>query len=156
MHLFRIAYSATLEENPFRTDAIVILPDHLHAIWTLPEGDSDYSLRWRKIKGRFTRMVKHSGTLSDSALRRGEAGIWQRRFWERHLFSPGEFRKHRAYCWSDPVRHGWVERPQDWMASSFHRDVRAAIVDPDWQAPAIRGTFGERQAELLPARPDAA
>ncbi|MEM1299209.1 MAG: transposase [Pseudomonadota bacterium] len=148
LHLLRISYSETLAENPFHTNAIVILPDHLHAVWTLPEGDADYSLRWRKIKGRFTRMIKHSGRLSDSALRRGERGIWQRRFWERHLTSETELRKHLAYCWSDPVRHGLVERAVDWTSSSLHREIRAGKIEPDWRPPRIEGTFGEREEDL--------
>ena len=147
LHLLRIAYSETLSENPFRTDAIVILPDHLHAVWTLPEGDADYSLRWRKIKGRFTRMVKHSGKLTDSALRRGERGIWQRRFWERHLRTETELRKHQAYCWSDPVRHDLAELASDWGASSIHREIRAGILRPDWCAPPLEGMFGDQQEQ---------
>lgn len=156
LHLLRIAYSDVLAENPFRTSAIVVLPDHLHAVWRLPEGDGDFSTRWRKIKGRFTRMVKHSGCLSDRTSRRGENAIWQRRFWERQLTSEAELRKHMEYCWSDPVRHGLVERASDWTSTSMHREVRAGIVERDWIGPPIQGFFGEREVELLPPQPDAA
>ncbi|MFK7944532.1 MAG: transposase [Paracoccaceae bacterium] len=144
LDLLRIAYSETLAENPFRTDSIVMLPDHLHAVWTLPGGDTDYSTRWRKIKGRFTRMVKHSGRLKDDALRKGERGIWERRFWERELVSVSEICKHVEYCWSDPVRHRIVKAPAEWEASSLHREIRAGKVDKDWQAVPLHGTFGER------------
>lgn len=153
LHLLRIAYSETLEENPFRTNAIVILPDHLHAVWTLPDGDGDYAIRWRKVKGRFTRMVKHSGARTASAVRRGESGVWQRRFWERHLTSQAELRRHVAYCWSDPVRHGLVARAADWAASSVHREIRAHQIPRDWSAPALAGTFGERQEEITQVTP---
>ncbi len=146
LDLLRHAYRKTLEENPFETLAIVILPDHLHAIWRLPEGDADYPLRWRKIKARFSRLSQERPKLRDSHLARSERGIWQRRYWEHQIRDRTDFQKHLAYCWSDPVRHGLVERTADWSASSFHRDARRGVVPLGWTTGPISGDFGERSS----------
>ena len=142
--VLREAWAATLREHPCQTQAVVILPDHLHAIWTLPDGDADFSLRWRKIKARFSRAVAHPAPTSSSARRRGEAGIWQRRFWDHVIRDETDLKLHLAYCWSDPVRHGLAEIPSDWVPSSIHREIRVGRLDADWQASPIQGHFGER------------
>ena len=143
----RAAVRVTKAERPFAIDAWVVLPDHLHAVWTLPSGDADFSTRWGAIKSRFTRslrdgcrvgfnptMSQRSGhwvgwnpTLRRSAskLRKGDAGIWQRRFWEHHLRDEADYRAHLRYCWLNPVKHGLVAAPQDWPYSSVHRDSRS-------------------------------
>lgn len=144
LHVLRDAYGKTLSEQPFVTDAIVVLPDHLHAVWSLPPGDSDYSLRWSKIKRRYARALGSRGPRSPSKIAKREAGIWQRRFWEHTIRNPADYELHVAYCWSDPVRHGYCARAQDWDASSFHREVRAGKVSEDWTAPLDLGRFGER------------
>lgn len=110
-------------ERPFRFDAWVILPDHLHAVWTLPPGDADYSTLWRLIKARFSRDLP-MGRLRASHADRQERGIWQRRFWEHHIRNDADFAAHLRYCWWNPVKHGLVERPEDWAYSSVHRDIR--------------------------------
>lgn len=146
----RRAYRATVRHAPIRCDAMVVLPDHLHAVWTLPEGDSAYSERWRKIKHRFTRMVAAEvdrpahPTVSPSKRTKREQGIWQRRFWEHTIRDEADFRAHVAYCWGNPVKHGLVERPADWPFSSIHRDIGAGRVDPEWVGLEIEGNFGER------------
>jgi putative transposase len=119
----REAVRATMAEHPFRIDAWVLLPDHMHAVWTLPEGDADHSARWRLIKALFSRGLP-LGPLRRSHETRQERGIWQRRFWQRHIRSEQEFATHIRYCWSNPVKHGFVERPQDLPYSSVHRDIR--------------------------------
>lgn len=119
----RDAVRATRAERPFRIDAWVVLPDHLHAVWTLPEGDADYSTRWRLIKTRFSRGLP-VGTVRPSHAVRQERGIWQRRFWERHIRNERDFATHMQYCWFNPVKHGFVERPEDWPYSSVHRDMQ--------------------------------
>lgn len=119
----REAVRQTMAERPFRIDAWVVLPDHLDAVWRLPEGDADYSLRWRLIKARFSRGLP-VGPLRDSHVARQERGIWQRRFWERHIRDDRDFAAHLQYCWFNPVKHGYVERPEDWPWSSVHRDMR--------------------------------
>lgn len=138
----RAAVSGTRAERPFRIDAMVVLPDHLHAVWTLPEGDSDYSVRWGAIKARFTRSVKAAGRVgynptlrgdrsagfdrsrSASKISKGDGGLWQRRFWEHHIRNQQDFNACVWYCWMNPVKHRFVERPEDWPYSSVHRGRR--------------------------------
>jgi putative transposase len=141
----RAAVRETQAQRPFAIDAWVVLPDHLHAVWTLPSGDADFSTRWGGIKSRFTRSLRDgcrvgfnptlalaagqgvgwNPTLRRSAskVRKGDAGIWQRRFWEHHLRDEADFRAHLRYCWLNPVKHGLVAAPQDWPYSSVHRDA---------------------------------
>jgi putative transposase len=119
----RDAVRITRAERLFQIDAWVVLPDHLHCIWTLPEGDADYSTRWRLIKARFSRGLP-AGPLRPSLEARQERGIWQRRFWERHVRNEADFAAHLRYCWWNPVKHGLVEKPEDWPYSSVHRDIR--------------------------------
>jgi putative transposase len=121
----RIAVRATRAERPFRIDAWVVLPDHMHCLWTMPEDDTDYSTRWRLIKSRFSRTLPR-GRLRASHERRQERGIWQRRFWEHHIRSDADFVNHLQYCWMNPVKHELVEKPEDWRFSSVHWDTRFA------------------------------
>jgi len=129
----RQAVRDTRAERPFGIEAWVVLPDHLHCIWRLPEGDADYSVRWGAIKARFSRGVKAVGwnpTLrSPSELAKGEAGVWQRRFWEHHIRDKADFAAHVRYCWFNPVKHGLVQRPEDWPYSSVHREIGG----PRWE-----------------------
>lgn len=130
----REAVRTTRAERPFTILAWVVLPDHLHCMWRLPEDDCDYSVRWGAIKSRFTRAVKAkvgwNPTLrSASKAAKGEAGLWQRRFWEHHIRDEADFAAHMRYCWFNPVKHGLVLRPEDWPYSSFHRDMAAKRVD---------------------------
>ncbi|MDF3606988.1 transposase [Paracoccus sp. DMF-8] len=128
--LLREATRVTRAERPFEIEACVVLPDHLHCIWRLPDGDCDYSVRWGAIKSRFTRAVRETvgwnPTLrSPSKIAKGDAGLWQRRFWEHHIRDRADFTAHLHYCWLDPVKHGLVARPEDWRYSSIHRDIKA-------------------------------
>jgi putative transposase len=111
----------------------VVLPDHLHAVWTLPEADSDFSTRWRLIKSRFSRALGATGHRSASMLAKNERGIWQRRFWEHHIRDEADFAAHVRYCWGNPVKHGLVERAVDWPYSSIHRDIRAGRVAAEYR-----------------------
>jgi putative transposase len=118
----RQAVLTTKRERPFRIDTMVVLPDHLHAIWTLSQEDDDFSTRWRLIKSRFSREVGFHRPRSPSQIRKQERGLWQRRFWV-HLVRDGEdYARLTTYCWNNPVKHGLVARPQDWPFSSIHRD----------------------------------
>ena len=119
----RVAFRRTRAERPFHVDAAVILPDHLHMIWTLPPGDSDYPNRWRVIKARFTQAVPDAGQPRASHLLRRERGLWQRRYWEHHIRSPAELAALTRYCWISPVKHGLVADPFAWPLSSIHRDA---------------------------------
>ena len=118
----RDAVRVTRAERPFTIEAWVVLPDHLHCIWRLPDGDTDYSTRWRLIKARFSRDLP-VGTRRESHIRRHERGLWQRRFWEHHLRDSSDLEAHIRYCWWNPVKHGFVARPEDWPYSSYHRDM---------------------------------
>jgi putative transposase len=118
----REAVRVTKAERPFRIDAWVVLPDHMHAVWTLPEGDHDFSTRWSVIKARFTQTVPVESRRA-SHIRRRERGLWQRRFWEHHVRDDEAFAACVRYCWINPVKHGLVEHPKDWPYSSWHRDA---------------------------------
>lgn len=125
--LLREAYRATAVEHPIGCKAMVILPDHLHAVWTLPAGDADFSRRWQKIKARFTFATGLRGPQSRSMAGKREAGLWQRRFWEHMIRNPDEEERAIAHCHSDPVRHGYAELASDWPFSTLHRDLRAKV-----------------------------
>lgn len=129
LEALRHAFTATMAERPFTINAIVILPDHLHTVWTLP--DTDYATRWRIIKARFSRALP-KGHLRPSHVARKERGVWQRRYWEHHIRGEADYRKHVEYCWLNPVKHGLVEKPTDWPHSSIHRDIRLGRVPPEW------------------------
>lgn len=119
----REAVAVTKAERPFQIDAWVVLPDHLHCVWTLPGGDGDFSTRWRLIKARFSRALP-AGNLRPSHIARLERGIWQRRFWEHHIRDEEDMATHVNYCWVNPVKHGFVARPEEWPYSSIHWDLR--------------------------------
>jgi putative transposase len=141
----RDSMERTRGRYPFIIDAVVILPDHIHAIWTLPPEDADFSLRWRLIKSRFAQALPKQEQLSGVRKARGERGIWQRRFWEHLIRDEADYARHVEYCYINPVKHGLVARVRDWAHSSFHRDVRAGIFPEDWAGDADRtGEFGER------------
>src|SRR5690242_20290242 len=106
----REATRRTLKRHPFRIDAFVVLPDHIHAIWTLPEGDTDFSTRWRLIKIVFSKAMPATERLSKVRRARGERGIWQRRFWEHLIRDDEDYRRHVEYCYINPVKHGLVTR----------------------------------------------
>lgn len=142
----RQAVRSTRAERPFAINAWVVLPDHMHCIWTLPDGDTDYSTRMAAIKARFTMTLRRSGFTPTPAtnpygaragrdrggtekrvgvnpdLRKDEAPLWQKRFWEHHLRDDADYRAHIRYCWVNPVKHGLVAHPRDWPFSSWHRD----------------------------------
>ena len=155
LDLLRQAYAKTKADRPFHTEAVVILPDHLHAVWTLPEGDTDYGTRWGAIKARFTRalkarMVAKGGSMgwnpilrSPSKVRKADAGVWQRRFWEHTIRDQADLDAHIRYCWTNPVKHGFVDHPTEWAASSIHRDIRRGTVPPEWNGTITEGDFGE-------------
>lgn len=137
------AFRAVRAMHPFRTDAVVVLPDHLHTLWTLPDGDTDYPLRWQAIKAMFTHMLIRRGVaLARDA--RGEYALWQRRYWEHTIRDASDLQRHVDYIHINPVKHGLVTRTRDWPHSSFHRFVRRGLVPPDWGASGpLEGKFGE-------------
>jgi putative transposase len=130
--VLRQVYRAVARELPFATLAICILPDHLHALWRLPPGDGDFSRRWQRIKAGFSRTFAASVGRSQSKQRRGEKGIWQRRFWEHQIRNDIDLQRHVDYIHYNPVKHGLVRQVADWPHSSFHRYVRQGMLPPDW------------------------
>ena len=143
--LLRQAVSTTRQRLPFTIDAFVVTPDHLHAVWTLPPGDSDFSTRWRLIKTSFAKALPKEERISAVRLARNERGIWQRRFWEHLIRDEADYARHIEYCYINPVKHGLAAAIIDWPHSSFHRDVRAGIFPEDWAGNVdTDGRFGER------------
>ena len=118
--------------HPFRIDAMVILPDHLHAIWTLPEGDVDYPLRWSLIKAGFSRRLPKTERRNLSRIAKGERGIWQRRYWEHMIRDERDYTRHMDYIHYNPVKHGYVHRVTDWPYSTFHRAVAHGLYSQNW------------------------
>ncbi|SFI60884.1 REP-associated tyrosine transposase [Jannaschia pohangensis] len=122
----RWSYRRMCQDRPVTTEAIVILPDHIHCVWTLPDGDHDYSTRWRLLKARFSRGLP-PGVRRASHLLRAERGLWQRRFWEHHIRNEAEMQQAIRFCWNDAVRHGLVDDPFAWPHSSIHRDMAVSL-----------------------------
>lgn len=123
----RAAYKGTQTRHPFQTNAIVILPDHIHAIWTLPPDDTAFSMRWRRIKSLFSKSLPKIEPRSNVQHARGERGIWQRWFWEHAIRDETDYERHMHYCYGNPVKHGLVKNIADWPYSSYHRDVAAGF-----------------------------
>jgi putative transposase len=132
----RAAFRETMQGHAFTIDAIVVLPDHLHAIWTLPPGDTRFALRWSAIKAAFTRSFLAAGgsevSRSASRCKRSERGVWQRRFWDHVIRDDDDFGRHVDYIHYNPVKHGQVQCPHDWPYSSFQRHVRDGTYPSDW------------------------
>ena len=128
----RAAFREVKQAHPFEIEAIVILPDHLHCMWTLPEGDDDFSTRWRQIKAAFSRQLPNTERRSKSRWNKGERGIWQRRFWEHAIRDDLEYQRHVEDLHYNPVKHGYVARAVEWRYSSFHRFVRLGMYPNDW------------------------
>jgi len=148
-------YAATLREafrqvrhrHPFHIDAVVILPDHLHTIWTLPDGDNDYPMRWSLIKSGFSRAIKINEPRCKSRVSKRERGIWQRRYWEHQIRDEMDYNHHVDYVHINPVKHGYVSRASLWDYSSIHRYIKMGVINADWACSSddvdMRG-FGER------------
>lgn len=130
----REAFRTVRNKRPFRIDAIVVLPDHLHCIWTLPPGDADFATRWRLIKTWFTTRCDPTlrVTPNQARTRKNEQALWQYRYWEHLLRDETDFARHVEYIHYNPVKHGYATIPLEWPFSSFRRDVRAGIYPADW------------------------
>jgi putative transposase len=133
IELLRSAIAYTEKRMPFQIDAMVILPDHLHCIWSLPPSASDYSTRWRLIKSKFSHDW-NSNKESDLASRqkKGEVDTWQRRFWEHLIRDENDLNDHIDYIHYNPVKHGLATEPSMWEYSSFHKYVNEGILPIDW------------------------
>jgi putative transposase len=145
INLLKECFKSIKTLYPFRIDAIVILPEHLHTIWTLPDTDIDYSTRWKLIKSHFSR--RYSGIRlpieSESMFNKHEKGIWQRRFWEHQIRDQDDFNAHCDYIHYNPVKHGMVISPGDWKYSSFKQFVAKGYYPENW------GQFIEKSIEKM-------
>jgi len=143
--VLREVVRAVQAAHPFHIDAMVILPDHLHALWTLPANDAEYPMRWMLIKSGFSRQIAGGERIGPSRRRKGERGIWQRRYWEHCIRDDRDFARHVDYIHYNPVKHRHVRRVADWPWSSFHRYVRQGLLPADWAGNPVddRGAFGE-------------
>ncbi|MBI1367742.1 MAG: transposase [Planctomycetes bacterium] len=134
--MLRRCITEARQTRPFDVLAFVLLPDHLHTLWTLPDGDADYSTRWRHIKGAFTHHWLRSGgaerSVSPGQQRHHYRGVWQPRFYEHTIRDEDDLRAHVEYIHYNPVKHGLVACPKDWFWSSFHRYVADGIYSIDW------------------------
>jgi putative transposase len=141
----RRAYKLVQQKLPFETIAICVLPDHLHALWLLPNGDADFSSRWSLFKTGFSRGLPATESRSASKTRKREKGIWQRRYWEHTIRDDADLERHVDYIHYNPVKHGLVSRVVDWPYSSFHRYVQQNGLPADWGGHAMDmgGNFGE-------------
>lgn len=132
----RRALAATRRERPFSFVAGVVLPDHLHFLWTLPPEDTDVSSRVGRFKVMFTRALRGPGALptsvSRSRIKHHESDVWQRRFWEHTIRDEQDFEDHLAYIHYNPVKHQVATCPHEWAHSSFHRWVQRGGYPTNW------------------------
>jgi len=145
--VLRASVKNVKQRHPFHIDAFVVMPDHLHAVWTLPLGDADFANRWMLIKAGFSRHMAHSERRSASRIAKGERGIWQRRYWEHLIRDENDYKRHVDYVHYNPVKHGFALRAADWPYSSIHRYIAAGMVERDWGLNwAVENTpsYGER------------
>lgn len=132
----RTAIQTVQDEQPFEMVAIVLLPEHIHCIWTLPEGDSDFSARWSCIKRQFTKQwlsgCRSATAISPTRRKHRECGVWQKRFWEHRIRDEMDLIHHVNYIHYNPLKHSLVSCPHAWPYSSFHRWVREGYYREDW------------------------
>jgi len=143
--VLRQSFRWVRERHPFTIVAMVVMPDHLHAIWQLPEGDGDYAMRWGLIKAAFSRALPRvNETIGSSRHAKRERGIWQRRYWEHQIRDEEDLMRHVDYIHYNPIKHGYVSHATDWLFSSIHRAVERGDVTADLGGLSeIDGVFGE-------------
>ena len=142
--VLRQAVREVRRARPFHIDAWVVLPEHMHCLWTLPNGDVDFSTRMRLIKGAFSRGVESGERRSASRLMQGERGIWQRRFWEHAIRDEADYRAHMDYIHFNPVKHGLVAQAAMWPFSTFQRCLGLGFYPADWGGGGTVAEVGER------------
>ncbi|MCW8854086.1 MAG: transposase [Gammaproteobacteria bacterium] len=130
--VLRDVMNKVMKQHPFKVDAMVVLPDHLHAMWTLPLGDKDYPVRWMLIKSGFSRQMMKGERRSASRIKKAERGIWQRRYWEHLIRDDRDYEHHVNYIHYNPVKHGYVQNAVDWQYSSIHRYINNGVINQDW------------------------
>ncbi len=130
--LLREVIRSVRHSHPFDIIAMVVLPDHLHAIWQLPEGDANFPMRWSLIKAGFSRVIPKSEAISQSRAKKRERAIWQRRYWEHLIRDDTDLENYVAYIHFNPVKHGYVNKASDWAHSSLHRYIKEGLCDVNW------------------------
>jgi len=142
----RIVINNVKKRHPFYLDAMVVLPDHLHMLMTLPENDNDFAKRWMLIKSGFSRQLPKTERINKSRQSKDERGIWQRRYWEHLIRDEKDYERHVDYIHYNPVKHGYVKRPIDWQYSTIHNFISRKILPNEWggNIDDDDGTFGER------------
>ena len=132
VNLLRETVKSVRKRSPFRINAWVVLPEHMHAVWTLPANDTDFSTRWRLIKSGFSRALPKTEYRSGVRIAANERGIWQRHFWEHAIRDEADFERHIDYVHVNPLKHKLVSQVKDWPYSSFHRYVERGIYPVNW------------------------
>jgi len=130
--LLRSVFNKVKKRHPFVLDAMVVLPDHLHVMFTLPSDDNDFAKRWMLIKSGFSRQLPARERINKSRKSKGERGIWQRRYWEHLIRNDRDYKHHVDYIHFNPVKHGYVERAVDWPYSTIHHFIRRGLLTSDW------------------------
>ena len=144
--LLRTVVRSVKQRHPFHIDAWVVLPEHMHCLWTLPPSDMAFADRWKAIKFAFSKRLSNGESRTYPQHARGERGIWQRRYWEHLIRDNLDYQRHFDYIHFNPVKHGHVQSVRDWPYSSFHRAVRDGIYPVDWAGNALEndaGNWGE-------------
>ncbi len=132
------------QRAPFHIDAWVVLPDHMHCMWTLPPGDAQFPARWQRIKATFSASLPAEGTPSPALAKRGYRGIWQRGYWEHTIRDERDYNVHMDYIHFNPVKHGLVAGPADWPYSTFRRSVARGVYPLGWGGADVSIEAGER------------
>ncbi len=130
--LLRNSIRKVRQAHPFDIVAMVVLPEHLHAVWKMPDGDNDYPLRWSLIKAGFSRVLEKTEHISKARRWKRERGIWQRRYWEHQLRTGTDLARHVDYIHINPVKHGYVNVPTEWPYTTLHRYIRRGLLPSDW------------------------
>ncbi len=130
--LLRGVFNKVKKKHPFVLDAMVVLPEHLHVMFTLPPDDNDFAKRWMLIKSGFSRQLPKQEKINKSRKNKGERSIWQRRYWEHLIRDDNDFKKHVDYIHYNPVKHGYVKMAVDWPYSTVHQFIKRGVLDKAW------------------------
>lgn len=145
---FRIAYRRTQHSVPFELNALVVLPDHVHLMMTLPEGDDNCAKGISCLKGQFSSQLQKSEFINESRVNKGERGIWQRRFWEHRIRDELDYQRHMDYIHYNPVKHGHVLKVSDWAYSTFHRYVQQGVYPANWASGGLTDFEGVGESDV--------
>ena len=132
IYLLREVMQEVKAQHPFEIVAMVVMPEHLHTIWTLPPDDANYATRWALIKASFSRALPKTEAIRDSRQNKRERGIWQRRYWEHQIRDDADLQAHVDYIHYNPVKHGHTRLPIEWPYSSIHRFIARGWLSAEW------------------------